>query len=298
MTENFVLTRSKVVRSPPTVRKLLGQTTLPPKRPVRAHGSHSSPETSILEDFNNSCSQPIAAAGRDDGAIMNALAMLTNKIDDLKQSVLVIQQDVVAVKQELKDVFASQIAEHTEQLASHDARLDDVESSIRELQNNAEAATKAADLIIKGIPLLSTDNPVNLYFGVASALGFDQNTTPAAEVFRLGKKKSGSSFDPPILVKFTRLLDKNEFFRRYFRHKNLNLSEIGFPLHQRIYITENLTKQDQEIHGAAMKLRSERKLYSVSTSKGAVLVRWNKDDRPVRIRAVSELMENTDIMCV
>jgi hypothetical protein len=266
-------------------------TTIPPKPPVRVHGPHSSPEITIVEDHNDSRDHQTPVAGRNDVDIMNALAKLTDKIDDLRQSVSAVQQEMVAVKQELKDVFASKIAEHTDQLAAHDARFDDVEASIRELRNGAEAATKAADLIIKGIPIVASDNPFNFYLSVAAVLGFASNTVPAAEVFRLGKKKAGSSFDPPILVKFARQLDKNEFYRRYFRHKNLNLTEIGFQLNQRIYITENLTKQDQEIHAEAMRLRHERKLFSVTTSRGVVLVRRNKDDRPIQIRGVSELMD-------
>jgi len=221
MSENSIQTRSKVGRSPPAVRKLVVQSTLPPKPPVRARGSHSSPENNNSGDINEFFDQTstvagysdprslnvladysILPSGRDDGAIMNALEKIqemvrgldmkfTNKIDDLRQSVSNVQQEVIAVKQDLKDVLASQIADHSEQLATHDARLDDVEASIRELRNSTEAATKAADLIIKGIPLLSTDNPVNLYLGVATALGFDSNTTPM-KFFGLERRKSAA----------------------------------------------------------------------------------------------------------
>jgi hypothetical protein len=315
MAENKIQTRSRVVRSPPAVQNVIGQTTSSTKPPVQPREEDSSPEISFLGGFGGfgpnpnqtptSIGHPLplaAVTARDDGAILLLLQNIqnmvsgldvkfTSKFDDLSRSVSVVQQDVASVRKELSDVVASKLTKHSEQLSTHETRLNDVEASIRELRNSAEAATKAADLIIKGIPVLSGDNPVKLYLGVAAALGFEGNTAPAAEIFRLGKKKVGSSFDPPILVKFARILDKNEFFRRYFRHKNLNLTEIGFSVNQRIFITENLTKQDQEIHATAMKLRNEQKLLSVSTSRGVVLVRRHKEERPFPVRMVSELME-------
>jgi hypothetical protein len=110
---------------------------------------------------------------------------LTNKIADLKLSEKIIQQEVVAVKQEMMNVFVLQIAEHSEQLASHDTRLDVVAASISQRQNCAGPVIKATDLIIKGGSALSPC------------------TTPHA----------GSSFDPLLLVKFSKFYDKEEFHR-------------------------------------------------------------------------------------
>ena len=143
--------------------------------------------------------------------------------------------------------------------------------------------------------MLSNENPVKIYVDIAAAIGYDNVTTPSADnIIRLGKKKPGEKSDPPLLVTFARIPDKIEFFRRYFRHNHLNLSEIGFNADQRIYITENLTKLDQEIYAAAMKLRHEKKLHTVSTSRGVVMVRRNKEDRPVPVKAVSELDDLLD----
>jgi hypothetical protein len=85
-----------------------------------------------------------------------------------------------------------------------------------------------------------------------------------------------------------------EIFRRYFRHNHLNFAETGFSSRERVYINENLTKFDQEIHAAALKLRLEHKLSTVSTSRGVVLVRQIKVERPVPVKAVSKLMNLVD----
>jgi hypothetical protein len=298
MSNNTIFTRSKLVRSPPAARKAAPQ----PSTSSHEESPPISPELVLLD---NSVQSPAAAekstSNTRDDAIMRALSDIkdivrgldrkfTDKIDNLSESVSSVKQEVAAVRQEVSNLIASQISEHTDQLAVHDTRLDAVEASMRELRNTFEAATKATDLIIKGVPMLPNDNPVKIYVDIAQVIGYDKVSTPSANIARLGKKKPDGKFDPPLLVKFVNITDKIEFFRRYFHHSQLNLSEIGFTTRQRIYVSENLTKQDQEVHATAMKLRYERKLASVSTSRGVVHVRRNREDRPMPVKAVSELM--------
>jgi hypothetical protein len=317
---NPIQTRSKLVRSPPVTRKLAAREVAePPVPPTRSHGSSSSdrtlemsPEPPQLESpLSSSFAAPSKTLNscQNESNIMEALSELknmmrgldekfSNKIDNLSQTVSSIKDEIASVKHEVKEVIAAQITEHSDQLAVHDARIVAVETSIRELQNTTEAATKAADLIIRGVPMLSNEDPrfgpINFYMSIAAAIGYNSNNTPGAVITRLGRKRPDGNSDPPLLVRFGRLIDREEFYRLYFRHKTLNLSELGFSSNQRVYISENLTKRDQEIHGAAMKMRHERKLHSVSTSKGVVFVRRNQDDRPTPIRAMSELTDVAD----
>jgi hypothetical protein len=51
---------------------------------------------------------------------------------------------------------------------------------------------------------------------------------------------------------------------------NLKLTDVGINANQRIFISENLTKFDQEFFAAAMRLKRDGKLATVSTSK-----RWS-----------------------
>jgi hypothetical protein len=73
---------------------------------------------------------------------------------------------------------------------------------------------------------------------------------------------------------------KNAFHHKYFAHKTLNLSEIGFQSDQKVYIIENWTKFNQEIYAASMKLKAnDKKLHTVSTSQGVVSVKRPVGDR-------------------
>jgi hypothetical protein len=57
----------------------------------------------------------------------------------------------------------------------------------------------------------------------------------------------------------------------------------------RIYITENMTGHNLEIYKAALKLRHEKKIHSVSTSRGSVMVRFGEDDNLVAVNTMAEL---------
>jgi hypothetical protein len=315
MSQNVVLTRSQLAQIP------LDKKNPAPKPPARSRAKPTPPvspesDVSLSAELGDSflsstavelnTTQPTPQPKQKEDVILDTLNEIkllvagldlkfTTNINDLRLTVASVKDEVAAVRLDVSSLIATQITEHDKRLDGHDNRLDAVEASIRELRNNAEAATKTADLIIKGVPMLSNENPVKIYVDIAAAIGYDSVTTPSAEnIIRLGKKKTDGKFDPPLLVKFVRTSDKVEFFRRYFQHKHLNLSEIGFNARQRIYITENLTKQDQEIHAAALKLRHERKLFSVSTLRGVVMVRRSREDRPVPVKAVSELQELLD----
>jgi hypothetical protein len=192
-------------------------------------------------------------------------------------------------KLDIKDELLNKINTNEANIDAHDERLDKLEATVAALENKIEATSKANDLVVKGIPLLSNERPMSIYLGAAAAIGYTPEMTPQVDIFRLGKKKVGSKFDPPLLLRFTNFFDKNAFHRKYFAHKTLSLSEIGFQSDQRVYITENLTKYNQEIYAAAMKLKADKKLHSVSTSQGVVSVKRAVGDRPMPIMLKSEL---------
>jgi hypothetical protein len=201
---------------------------------------------------------------------------LSNSIDTLKDDIM--------------DQLVPRISKNEDNIAVHEKRLNDVEVAVHAVRNEAEAATKVNDLIVKGVPMSAGEDLVSIYCNIATAIGYTQTQIPRADFYRLGKKKSDAKFDPPLILKFANYIDRRAFYRNYFLHRNLNLSEIGFGTStQRIFITENLTKQNQEIYAAAMKLRYNKKITSVSTSNGVVMVRRREDEKPTPVLSVAEL---------
>jgi hypothetical protein len=194
------------------------------------------------------------------------------------------------LKDDIKDQFVSRISQNEDNIAVHETRLNDVEVAVRSLRNEAEAATKVNDLIIKGVPMTADEDLTGLYCKIATALGYSPAQIPHAEIHRLGRKRSDAKYDPPLLLKFGNFIDRKKFYSNYFLHRNLNLSEIGSgTTTQRIYITENLTKQNQEIYATAMRLRYEKKILSVSTSNGVVMVRRQEGGKPTPVFSLTEL---------
>jgi len=209
----------------------------------------------------------------------------SDRIEELRYS-------IDNIKDDIKNEFVTRISNNEGNIAAHEVRLAEVEDAIESLRSEAEAATKANDLIIKGVPMIANEcetDVVDIYCKIAVAIGYTPVNIPHAEIFRMGRKISGAKFDPPLLLKFTNWLDRKTFHKRYFLRRNLNLSDVGFTTTQRIFITENLTKQNQHIYSAAMKLRYEKKLWAVSTSGGVVLVRRREGDRPTPVLSINEL---------
>jgi hypothetical protein len=284
-----------MIRSPPVTRKPASDIASFVQRIVESKDSSFSLEEETSrnnEETNSTLQKPIEQAANNNDVTSMLLDLqrmikqldqkFTSKIDNLSDS-------MQAIRREIKEEVIVRVAKNETDIAAHDQRLNVVEEAIDELRNESEAASRAADLIVKGIPMLPNESGVNIYLKIASTIGYSREDIPTVDIFRLGRKGDAAHPDPPLLLRFTNIHDKNLFHREYFRHRTLNLSDIGLHTNQRIYITENLTKKRQELFTAAMKLRREKQLYSVSTSRGVVMIRRDPRDRPAPVNSLLEL---------
>jgi hypothetical protein len=276
MTDRPIITRSMMMRSPPTVRKTSAGVSPVPSCTA---GASSNNNSFSLDDDNDSST---ALSNNDVTAILLEVRGITRKIDALNIS-------MESIRRELKEEVVTRIDQNETNIAAHDQRLDVIEEAIGELRDESEAASRATDMVVKGIPMQQNENVVDIYLKIATAIGYARGNIPTADFFRLGRKRDGTKFDPPLLLRFATVYDKTAFHRNYFRHLTLNLTDIGFPARQRIYITENLTTKRQELYTTAMKLRRENQLHSVSTSNGRVMIRRDPRSRPIPVSSLSEL---------
>jgi hypothetical protein len=302
-----VVTRSQNTRSPPSTSgfslfgNLLGKSSTTPAKEVEIIGEDPSGDLALLNSSSHSTSSSTSAASLSplsmdlpttDPVLKSLMLKLMGMVTDIDKKIStkidVLSSSVDSIKRQIDVELTQRITTNESNLVAHSSRLDTVEAAISELRNEAEAATKVNDLLIKGVPMLRNDNPINLYCRIATTVGYAPEEIPHAEVFRLGKK-TGTGADPPILVKFISTRDRNTFYRKYFQHRSLNLSEIGFASNTRVYITENLTGHNLEIYKAALTLRNEKKLFSVSTSHGTVMIRFKDGDKPVEAKTLAAL---------
>jgi len=236
---------------------------------------------------------------------------LSAKLDDVTSQVNSLMDIKLAtLRTDLQEEFSQRFDHHDEELSALKSankdlretcgalstRLDKlsqqtIESSTKcaDLTEKLEFSEKATDIIVRGIPVVRDENCRTIFEKIAMAVGYTTETIPSAAAFRIGTKKPGAKYDPPILFRFNNRIEKSEFFKKYLRKLTLNLSNIGFDLSSRIYLSENLTMAKQKIFQAAMSMKREGKLYAVKTKFGAVMVQRTANDLPTPIHRLADL---------
>jgi hypothetical protein len=215
---------------------------------------------------------------------------LSKKFDD-KTAELMESMDakINKLKTDITTELTGKIEGNTVKIEENTERLDDLERKYEELENDLEFVERSADLIVRGIPLTKDEKLDNYFRDIAKAIDPQQTTLPRVRIFRMGRKKPGSKTDPPILIRFASRIDRSEFFHAYLQNTNLKLSDIGFSVDTRIFLSDNLTTMNRRIFQAAMKLKADGKIFSAKTISGKVYIRKMEADLPIRISHISEL---------
>jgi hypothetical protein len=180
-TELIVLRSYQNTRSPPSTsgfslfENLLGKSSTTLAKEVDIIGEDSSGDLALLNSASHSKSSSISAVSLSPlstdlpttdpvlkslllklmGIVTDIDKKLSTKIDDLSSS-------VDSIKRQLDVELTQRITINESNLVAHSSHLDTVEAVVRDLRNKAEAATKVDDLLIKGVPLLRNDIPINL----------------------------------------------------------------------------------------------------------------------------------------
>jgi hypothetical protein len=220
----------------------------------------------------------------------DSVNVMNKNIDDKVHALnKTIDDKIDGLREDLKDEILSKVQQNVTNIAANTSKIEQLQSTVARLENTIELNSKANDLIVKGIPVLSNERASALYQQISVALGLVPEQTPRAEVFRLGKKRVGAKWDPPLIIRFPNKYDRKVFYDKYFEHGNLKLTDVGINADQRFFISENLTKYNQDIFATAMRLKREGKLATVSTSNGEVAVKQDKRGVKVPIKVLSEL---------
>jgi Skp family chaperone for outer membrane proteins len=216
-----------------------------------------------------------------------------DKMDDLKKTLdSQLEKFRTDLKADLRAEFQPLIRANEDQTKANTSKIEVMEFKCRQLEDRLEMNEKAADLIVRGVPVFAKEVVENHYKTIARVLGYDADGIPRADVFRLGRKLPNAKQDPPILIKFTTKLDKSEFFRKYLtKMGDMKLTILGFSAPSRFYIGENLTKQTQAVYSEALNLKKAGKIDGVTSSFGCVYVKPKNSQRSVPIRNMLGLVE-------
>lgn len=145
------------------------------------------------------------------------------------------------------------------------------------------------DLIVSGVPFTPRED-LSAYFSTwCQSLGYAENCTPMVDIRRLTKGTPKAGAASLLLIQFAITVQRNDFFARYLRSRNLSLLEIGFSVNQRIFINENLGLATRGLRSKALAMKKNGQLSGVFTRDGIVFVKTNGSDRAVAVMSESEL---------
>ncbi len=118
-----------------------------------------------------------------------------------------------------------------------------------------------------------------------SVLEMDVKETDIVEAYRLGKVTDKKKYRD-LIIKFKKKTTRDQF---YNKRKKL----VPKQDQSNVYINEQLSEHRANIFFAARKLVKSKKLHSVWSQRGNILIRKDEDDRPRQISTHEQLRRIT-----
>lgn len=219
------------------------------------------------------------------------LSELGSKIDGLRNELCTVTERVCKLEDEVSNVhiLKSEVAALKTQMAKY------------------ENTTVACDLRLNGVPYEKNENLMSIFQTLCNTM---QIAPPrVVNMFRVNRVKNNQNnnnnninrtyTDGTILIKVATPSDKNFLLKTiaiYKRNKGdlLRLHDAGFNSDMPIYMNESLTKTNHSILQLAVRMKRQKKLYSVFTLRGLINVKLNENDTSVCIDSIEKLCEITD----
>lgn len=149
------------------------------------------------------------------------------------------------------------------------------------------------ELRITGLSSNEGDNIMERFKALSAFIEFDTNNptnVPSLSCIKITDKTTGSSSNTGVVrVQFLAAHIKTHFYGLYLQKLPLTLEKIGLTGTNRIYINENLTKNNAKIFSEARKLKKANLFASVYTVNGLVNVKISKGDKASTIRNETDL---------
>lgn len=236
-------------------------------------------------------------------------------IDDKLNSIIGILEknscDINDIKKEQKEMCTSielchaSVSDIKQIISGHDSKIIKCEEEILHLKNekqkmsaqivrmeeklrDLEQYSHKNSLIIYGVPEDKGENIYHVMRRLAGALHFpDWSSGLVDAVHRMGK--STGSTPRPIIVKFVRRQDKEEFLTKRKVRRNLKATDLGFSGDTPVYINESLTPANRELMKGTREAAKRNGYAHVWTANGSIFVRREKGSPALKISSVRDL---------
>lgn len=200
---------------------------------------------------------------------------LNGKLDDVKSELATVSNDVQTLKVECAERF--RVTDHA--LHSVNKKVDHLQHAVANVANRGE-------LTIQGIPYAVGENLEAYFKAICRRLAVRESPT---HIRRIKPRNQMANNGGLIVVEFSLLNDRNDFYSAYLKNHELKLRDVGLNSDARIYINENLTLTARKLKVLALNLKRSGKLSSVFTKQGIVHVKRTSDDPPVPIHEEGDL---------
>lgn len=250
-----------------------------------------------------------------EGDIISAISKLNNRMNEqFKKTRVEFAKAITDSTVKLTDDFK---AELNRAISIHKSNVDSCliamnekinENSVAILKSNEDKlkVLRLREIIIRGVPDLCSDKLISIITKIANSIGFSHNMAYVVDVlFRLNKKiksnnkpivnNGNAAKMSPILVRFTSQIMKNEFINKYYEKKNLSLGDLGYNSSERIFISENLSKENNQLLSMAIKLKKHNIIRKTKIVAGMIFVTWAGTVNLAKISNVNDLIRTDEI---
>lgn len=196
------------------------------------------------------------------------------------------------------DKLRADISVDIEQLREKNNKtFNKLEDSIGRIKAHAESVVdhnkRINDLIVSGVPYLANEDLIGYFATWCQSLGYAENCLPLVDIRRLSKGTPKAGTASLLLIQFAITVQRNDFFARYLRSRNLALTGIGFSVNQRIFINENIGLPERQLRSKALAMKKNGKLSGVFTKDGIIYAKKNGSNCVVAVMSTSDLEDIT-----
>lgn len=153
--------------------------------------------------------------------------------------------------------------------------------------NQLEQSIKNYALEIVGVPQTTGENLINIIDKIGATMNVQLNENDIDNIFRV--KSVNKKVTEKIVVRFVRILKKQEFLDKRKIKKTVFARELGFNSTNQIFIAESLTKDNNYLSYLARDLVRKKTLFSQWHAGGKVFVKHSENSQPKKITSVLEL---------
>lgn len=256
--------------------------------------SNLSPAQGSVQKKDNESKSPLS--------LETVMSMLDKRFDETNNKIDIMRTEVASKLNELKQDMQNQIDEVKSDIehlrASCVSESNTFRTDLGTVKNRVNSAAEAvcrlenrSDLIAVGIPYFANEDLRRYVSAISEAIGIEEWKVTHIQCKRLRSGRLSDGGRCLTLLQFTSVCLRDEFYSKYLTKRDLNLRHIGIDSTHRIYINENLTVNARLIKRAALKMRQENQLVSVSSKNGIVHVKRTADGPSIPVTSIEQLSQ-------